>query len=181
VEATYAQDGNRFTLSMARDGLSALSKSLPVIAVDTEDSNARLDAMYGAWLCGMVLRSTSMGLHHKLCHVLGGRFGLPHAETHAVILPHAVAFNSKAAPAAMAEIAAALGSVTATGGIFDICQKVGAPTSLREIGMPEEGLEEVSNLALAHGYLNPRPIDHEGVRALVDDAWYGRPPREAVR
>ena len=59
------------------------------------------DALYGAWLAGTVLGAVSIGIHHKLCHTLGGTFNLPHAEVHTVILPHAVEFNRRAAPEAM--------------------------------------------------------------------------------
>jgi alcohol dehydrogenase class IV len=180
VEAMYAHDGSPLTSLMARAGLSALAKALPVIAADPGDTTSRVEALYGAWLCGMVLRSTSMALHHKLCHVLGGTFGLPHAETHAIILPHAVAFNSKAAAEATDETARAIGTRNAARGIFDLGRQIGAPASLREIGMPNTGLDDAVDNALAQPYWNPRPLDREGVRGLLDDAWHGRPPRDWI-
>jgi alcohol dehydrogenase class IV len=119
-----------------------------------------------------------MALHHKLCHVLGGTFGLPHSETHAIILPHVVGFNSKAAPEAMADVAEALGTANAAMGIFDLGRQIGAPASLQEIGMPLKGLNDAVDTALIQPYWNPRPLDRKGIRALLDDAWYGRPPRK---
>ena len=179
VEAMYAQDGSPVVSLLARTGLSVLAKALPVIAADPSNANSRVEALYGAWLCAMVLRSTSMALHHKLCHVLGGTFGLPHAETHAVILPHAAAFNFRAAPEAMAEIARALETSSAPRGIFELGRRIGAPVSLRDIGMPQDGLNQAVDIAMAQPCWNPRPLDREGVYALLEDAWHGRPPEDS--
>ena len=179
VEAMYAQDGSPVVSLLARTGLSVLAKALPVIAADPSNANSRVEALYGAWLCAMVLRSTSMALHHKLCHVLGGTFGLPHAETHAVILPHAAAFNFRAVPEAMAEIARALETSSAPRGIFELGRQIGAPVSLRDIGMPQDGLNQAVDIAMAQPYWNPRPLDREGVYALLEDAWHGRPPEDS--
>ena len=180
VEAMYAQDGNPFISLVARAGIGALANALPAIATEPGDAASRFEALYGAWMCGTVLRSTSMALHHKLCHVLGGTFGLPHSETHAVVLPHVVAFNSKAAPETMAEIAYALGTTNAANGIFDLGRKIGTPASLKELGMPLEGLEDAVDAALSQPYWNPRPLDWGGIRTLLDDAWHGRPPRDST-
>ena len=109
VEALYARDGNPVVSLMAEEGLRALAASLPTIVRDPSDVAAREGAQYGAWLCGMCLGAVGMALHHKLCHVLGGTFDLPHAETHAIVLPHAAAYNSAAAPEAMTRVARALG------------------------------------------------------------------------
>ena len=170
VEALYAVDGNPVVALVAEDGIRALAKALPL-------GNAGHDeALYGAWLCGSALGSVAMALHHKLCHVLGGTFGLPHAETHAIILPHATAFNASAAPAAMATIARALGVASAAGGLHRLALSLGAPTALRDIGMPESGLDEAADIAVANPYPNPRPLDRAGIRQLLDDAFFGRPP-----
>jgi maleylacetate reductase len=131
---------------------------------------------YGAWICGTCLGAVGMALHHKLCHTLGGSFELPHAETHAVVLPHAVASNAPAAPAAMARIARALGASDAAQGLFDLAHSLGAPTALQVIGMPEGGLDRAAELAVADPYWNPRPIDYRGIRTLLDNAYHGRRP-----
>jgi alcohol dehydrogenase class IV len=176
VEALYAPDGNPVGSLMAEEGIRALGSAIPRIAADPGDSEARSDALYGAWLCGLVLGSASMGLHHKLCHVLGGSFDLPHAETHTVILPHAAAFNAPYAGDAMARIARALGSRDAPGALFDLAKDAGAPTALRDIGMPEAGLDRAAELATAAPYPNPRPIERHAIRMLLEDAWQGRRP-----
>ncbi len=138
VEGLYARDGNPIIRLMAEEGIRALGKALPAIVRDPHDRDARSDALYGAWLCGMVLAGAEVALHHKLCHVLGGSFDLPHAETHAVILPHVAAYNAKAAPEAIARVARALGVSDAAPALFDLDVATGAPTALRDIGMPED-------------------------------------------
>jgi alcohol dehydrogenase class IV len=176
VEGLYARDGSPVLSLMAEEGIRALGAALVAISRNPRDADARSDALYGAWLCGAVLGATSVALHHKLCHVLGGAFDLPHAETHAVILPHAVAYNAPAVPQAIARVARALGVPAAAPGLYDMAQSAGAPTALRDIGMPQDGLDRAADLALADPYWNPRPVERSAVRALLDDAWHGRRP-----
>lgn len=177
VEALYTQDANPVISMMAERGIEALARALPPILKNPSDTYARSEALLGAWLCGVCLGAVGMALHHKLCHTLGGSFNLPHAETHTVVLPHAAAYNSVAAPEAMARVARALGAASAAQGLFDLAKSLGAPMALREIGMPEKGLDLAAELATASPYWNPRPIDRIGIRALLDDAFYGRRPR----
>src|SRR5207244_5839248 len=117
---------------MAVEGIRALARSLPIVIRQPDNLDARSDALYGAWLGGTVLGAVGMAIHHKLCHVLGGSFNLPHAEVHTVILPHATAFNRDAAPEAMRLVAAALNATDAARGLYDLAVQIGAPTSLKE-------------------------------------------------
>lgn len=176
VEALYAEDANPIVRVLADQSIAALGKALPRIAADPLDRDARSDAQYGAFLAGACLGSVGIALHHKLCHTLGGLFDLPHAETHAVILPHALAYNAPAAPEAAATVAKALGADDAPQGIFALARQVGAPRSLREIGMPEHGIDQATELALANPYWNPRPLEREAIRALIARAWAGEGP-----
>jgi alcohol dehydrogenase class IV len=170
VEGLYAVDGNPIVSLMAEEGIRALASALP------RGQAGHDDALYGAWLCGTVLGSAAMALHHKLCHVLGGTFNLPHAETHTVVLPHATAYNAGASPEAMARISRALGTKDAAGGLFDLAQKLGAPLSLKEIGLTEASLDQVADIAVANPYPNPRPLERAAIRKLLDEAWHGRRP-----
>ncbi|MEX0853538.1 MAG: maleylacetate reductase [Bauldia sp.] len=179
VEGLYAKDGNPVLSLMAEEGIRALGAALPAFARDPRNRDARGDALYGAWLCGIVLGSSSIAIHHKLCHVLGGTFDLPHAETHAIILPHAIAYNAAAAPEAIGRVARALGVKNAAAGLFDMAKAAGAPTALGAIGMPEAGLDQAADLAVADPYWNPRPLERDAIRALLDDAWRGRRPKAA--
>jgi alcohol dehydrogenase class IV len=117
-----------------------------------------------------------MALHHKLCHTLGGTFNLPHAETHAVVLPHAVAYNASAEPQAMSQIARALGAQDAAGGLFELAGEIGVRRSLKDLGMREEDLDRASDLAVANPYWNPRPVERDAIRGLIGRAWAGASP-----
>jgi alcohol dehydrogenase class IV len=128
-------------------------------------------------LCGTCLGAVGMALHHKLCHVLGGAFDLPHAETHTIVLPHAVAYNAPAAPDAMRSIARALETTDAAQGLYDLAGRLGTKRALRDIGMPADGIGQTVKAAMAAPYWNPRPIEEDGLRALLARAWNGDPPR----
>ena len=176
VEALYAQDRNPVISLMAEDGIRALTKALPQIVRAPHDREARAEALYGAWLCGSYLGSVGMALHHKLCHTLGGSFDLPHAETHTVVLPHAVAYNASAAPEAMAALARALGVADAATGLYDLAGAIGAKRALRDLGMPQSGIDRAADLAMANPYWNPRPLEWTAIRELIARAWAGERP-----
>ena len=176
VEALYAENANPATSLMAEEGIRALAHSLPRIAADLGDLDARGDALYGAWLAGISLGAVGMALHHKLCHTLGGSFNLPHAETHTIVLPHAAAYNSEAAPEAMQRIARALGGKEAAAGLYDLAAALGAPLALKEIGLQEQDLDQAAEIATRNPYYNPRPVSRDGIRRLLDDTFHGRRP-----
>lgn len=176
AEGLYAHDGNPVTALMAEEGIRASAAALAPLRADPGDLAARSDALYGAWLCGSVLGSVAMGLHHKLCHTLGGSFNLPHADVHTVVLPHALAYNAAAAPGAMLRVARALGRESAAHGVFELARTHGAPTSLKSIGMPADGLDRAADLAASTPYPNPRPLQRDALRALLQRAYDGAPP-----
>lgn len=174
VEALYAVDANPVTSLMAEESLRLLARALPRCAAG--DAAARSDALQGAFLAGVCLGAVSIALHHKICHVLGGSFGLPHAETHSVMLPHATGFNAPAAPDAMARVAQAIGAADAAQGLWDLASRIGAPMSLAALGLHESDLDRAAAIAVASPYPNPRPLTQAGIRALLGDAFAGRPP-----
>jgi len=176
AEGLYAPDANPVIELLAERGIRACAQALPRLQSDPRELAARGDALAGAWLCGIVMGSITVGLHHKLCHTLGGAFNLPHAELHTVILPHAMAYNASAAPHAMARIAAALDANDAATGLFDLAARHGAPTSLRAIGMQAADLDRAAELAVQSPYPNPRPLDRVAVRALLQRAFDGERP-----
>jgi maleylacetate reductase len=177
AEGLYAFDGNPIVSLMAEEGIRAIAAALPRLAAAPTDLDARGDALYGAWLCGSVLGAVAMGLHHKLCHTLGGSFNLPHAEVHTVVLPHALAYNAAHAPEAIHRIARALGTGSAAAGLFDLARGLGAPVALKDIGMPADGLDRAADLAVQTPYPNPRPLERAAIRELLQHAFDGvRPP-----
>ena len=149
VEALYARERNPVISLMALEGIEALASALPAITDNPTDRDARASALYGAWLCGTCLGAVGMALHHKLCHVLGGTFNLPHAETHSIVLPHALAYNASAIPDVMERLRGVLGKDPALA-LYALGHRVGVPHGLRAIGMPESGIEEASVRALAN-------------------------------
>lgn len=178
VEGLYAPDATPIISLMAEEGTRALAAALPAVVADGRDIDARSEAQYGAWLCGAVLAATTMSLHHKLCHTLGGTLDLPHAQTHTVVLPHALAYNQPAAPEAVAALSRALGGVPDPAReLWELAGRLGAPRSLRELGMAETDIPRIVEQAVADPYANPRPVTPGGVTALLNDAWAGRPPR----
>jgi maleylacetate reductase len=176
VEALYAPDRNPVLSLMAGEAAAALAGALPVLAAASRDAGARAAALRGAWLAGAALGGATMGLHHKLCHVLGGSFGLPHAETHAVILPHVAAYNAGAAGALLAPVSAALGGAAPGAGLHDLAGRIGAPRALRDLGLQRGDLDRAAAIAAEGPYRNPRPVERADLRALLEAAWAGEPP-----
>jgi maleylacetate reductase len=176
VEALYAEDANPIVSLMAEEGIRALASALPIVVTDPQDLTARAGALYGTWLAGTCLGTVGMAIHHKLCHVLGGAFNLPHAQMHTIVLPHSVAYNRKAARDAMTRVERALRVSDAAAGLYALAKKVGAPLALKDIGMPQEGLEEAARLATKNPYYNPRPVEFEPVLELLRRAWRGDRP-----
>jgi maleylacetate reductase len=140
------------------------------------DIEARGHALYGAWLCGTVLGNVGMALHHKLCHTLGGSFNLPHAETHTIVLPHALAYNAPQRPEAMQRITRALGGSSAAQAVYDLAKANGAPVALKDIGMKQPDLDKACDIAMQNQYPNPRPLERDAIRALLQNAWEGVRP-----
>ena len=175
VEALYAQDRNPISSLMAKEGLSAFKTSLPTIIATPRDREARAEALYGAWLSGTVLGAVGMALHHKICHTLGGTFDTPHAETHAIMLPHTAAYNAAAVPELLEPVARTFGG-SVGGGLWDFAKSLGAPLALKDLGLSEADLDRTATIATENPYWNPRPIDRQSIRALLQDAWEGNRP-----
>ncbi|MNT16116.1 Maleylacetate reductase [compost metagenome] len=175
VEALYAQDANPVTSLIAEEGIAALATSLPDVVTAPSSVIARRIAQYGAWLCGTCLGTVGMGLHHKICHVLGGTFNLPHAQTHAVMIAHVASYNAQAAPHAMASIARALEADSAWAGLYDLARELRVPLALKDLGMPEEGIDRAVDLVMQNAYSNPRSPDAKALRIMLERAWIGFP------
>jgi maleylacetate reductase len=181
VEGLYAPGANPVVTLWAGEGIRMLADALPRAVSEPFDLDARSDALYGGYLGGATLAAAGTALHHKLCHVLGGTFGLDHAGVHTVLLPHVAGFNAEAAPEALAEAAASLGGPAASnavGGLLhDLAVRLGAPTSLVDLGMPADGIDQAAALGVtAVGTTNPRPVDEEAVRQLLQAAFEGGRP-----
>ncbi|TDU28549.1 maleylacetate reductase [Panacagrimonas perspica] len=177
AEGLYARDGSPLTSLMAEEGIRALASGLVALRARADDLAARTACLYGAWLCGAVLGSVGMALHHKLCHTLGGSFNLPHAQTHAALLPHSIAHNAAHAPEAMALLCRALGVTHDAGGaLHRLNLTLGITTALKDLGLQQADLARAADLAVQNPYWNPRPIERGPILALLENAWSGAVP-----
>ena len=178
VEALYMTDDEALR-EVATAAIGHLVAALPEIVATPTAARPRMRALYGAWLAGHCLAESPMALHHKLCHAIGGAFDLPHAETHAVILPHALAFNAPAIPVAYATLMRLLAGEPAAA-LFRLVAALGLPVSLTALGMPRDGIATVARLAVANAYDNPRRFDEALLTCLLSDAWAGTMPKVKI-
>jgi maleylacetate reductase len=178
VESMYHPATNPVARRMGEEGLVALAQSLPVVVREPGNLAARTLAFKGAWLAGG-FRAGSC-LEHRMAQTLRNLHGLTHAQSHAVVLPFVVAFNETSAPEAMACIARALGSKTAAAGLFRLNDELAIPVNLAEIGVPESALDDAADAITDSKTPNPRPVTRDDVRALLDDAFFGRRGTQAT-
>ena len=184
VEALYVPAANPIISLLALEGIRALAQGTPDAVERPRDIGARSLTLLGAYLAGSSFAAVGGGLHHRICHILGGALDLPHAETHTIVLPHVVAFFAPAIPAVTAAVRGALGGrdVTgdddAAGGLYDLARRLGAPAALRDIGMRESDLEPM--IALVHSGTaageHPRTVDEQAVRTILTGAFEGSRP-----
>lgn len=175
VEGLYASNTNPIIAMLALEGIRSLADSLPRIVQDPGSKAPREKALYGAWLCGTVLGNSAMGLHHKLCHVLGGSFSLPHAETHTILLPHTLSYNAPAIPEQMFKLAEVLpeSNGDAMQGLEALLQKLQVPRALKDVGMKESDIDRAADIAISNQYPNPRVLEPKWIRELIRRAWAG--------
>jgi maleylacetate reductase len=183
AEALYAPDATAEIKDRAEAGIRVLAAALPKVVADPGDAAARTDALRGAWWCGAALAGATMGVHHTICHVLGGAYALPHAETHAAVLPHAVACNEAFAPAAMTRLATALAATDPAPALWDLTARLGVPTSLAQLGFRHEAVEPAADLVVTavagKNGANPRPVERDWVAELLLAAWDGARPDDS--
>jgi alcohol dehydrogenase class IV len=138
-----------------------------------------LEAQYGAWLCGTCLRSVGSSLHHKLCHTLGGFFALPHAQPHAIVLPHAVAYNASATTGVLQKLAAVLPGCEGSTirGLNVLLKKLRITRDLRSFGMKESDVDKAAAIAVEQAYWKPREVEKEKIAEVIRRCWAGEEGR----
>jgi maleylacetate reductase len=176
AEALYADGASPIPSLMAEQGIRILATGLPRVVAAPDDLDARGEVLAGAYLAAAAFASAGSGIHHKICHVLGGAYDLPHAAMHTVILPHALALVAPSEPEAIARIGASLGNRDVPAAVYELAVTLGAPISLEAIGMPRERLDEAAGLIVDASPGNPKPVDIPAIRALLADAFEGRRP-----
>ncbi|GAA5017373.1 maleylacetate reductase [Streptomyces siamensis] len=174
VDSLWAPRADPVNQALAIEGAWALGVGLPLVAAEPDALEGREKALYGAYLSAAAFASAGSGLHHKICHVLGGMFNLPHAQTHAVVLPYVLAFNAPGVPGAEQRLAAALDAPSASEGLARLCERLRAPRSLRDLGMPADGIADAAQAVVAAAPAgNPRPVTLDAITDLVRSAWEG--------
>jgi alcohol dehydrogenase class IV len=170
VEALWAPDASALSDGLATEAADGILTTLPQVLADPSALRGRERLQESAWLAGLCLARTRTGLHHQLAHVLGGMFDLPHAELHAMLLAHVMAFDLPAAPKA----AARLERITGGDPVEVVGRLAGGhdgPTTLRALGVPRDALRAVAERVVERPYPNPRPPETEALTRLLDDAW----------
>jgi maleylacetate reductase len=179
VDAMWGPSADPINAALAAEGIRSLAAGLPRVAADPEGLDGREHALYAAYLSAVAFASAGSGLHHKICHVLGGAYNLPHAQTHATVLPYVLAFNGPAAPDAERRIAAAFGSATALDGLLALKRQLSAPRALRDYGLAQDAIGAAADAILPSvPASNPRPVTAGDLRALLRAAWSGAAPAE---
>jgi alcohol dehydrogenase class IV len=176
LEALWSAGANPITTSLAVDGGRRLVDGLPRVVDDTGNIDAHAGNLIGACLAGVALAQAGIAVHHRTCHVLGGGWKLPHAETHAAVLPHSTALVSTSAPAALARAAGMLGGSDPPVAVFGLLQRLSLPTALAALGMPEDGLDEAARRVMEVSRDDPLVPNEAAVRQMLDDAFFGRTP-----
>lgn len=176
VEALYGKSKSPLSDQFAILGIKALIEGIPASINNPNDLNARGQVLYGGMLSGYCVTLAGIAIHHKLCHVLGGHHGIAHGDSNSVILPYAVAYNESAAPEAMNAIKTTMGSSSACGGIYDFARKIGVPSNLMDLGMSEADLDRAAQETVQTTPYNPRKVDINLVREMLQQAFEGKRP-----
>ncbi|MQY38737.1 Maleylacetate reductase [Streptomyces sp. RB17] len=181
AEGLYAPQVSPLAALTAHEGIRALAVGLPKAVAEPADINARTEVNYGAWLAGWTLGTTGMGIHHKICHTLGGTYDLPHAPSHSAVIPYALAVNAHAAPRAMAAVEAAFRAAGrdidhAAGALWDLRREIGATQSLSALGFPAQEIDAAADIVVQSRPVNPRPVDHACARAVLAASCTGDRP-----
>ena len=178
VDSMWSPRTDPIDQALAAEGIHALNAGLPRIVADPADMEGREQALYGAYLSAVAFASAGSGLHHKICHVLGGRYDLPHAPTHAVVLPYVLALNGPAAPVADERIARAFGSSDGLTGLQDLRRRLDAPRALRDFGFEESQISDAAQAILpVVPPSNPTTVTVQVLEDLLHRAWQGADPR----
>jgi maleylacetate reductase len=182
VDSLWAPNADPINAAFAAEGIRSLNEGLPRVVADPMDLGGREYALYAAYLSAAAFASAGSGLHHKICHVLGGKYNLPHAQTHATVLPYVLAFNGPAAPDAERRIAAAFGSASGIDGLVELKQELNAPHALADYGFTEDSIAEAAEAILPSvPPSNPRPVTVEDLQTLLRAAQAGTDPRTAFK
>jgi maleylacetate reductase len=185
VEALYSKTRNPLSTAAAGTGVQHILKALFNCYQDGRNLEWRTEMFLGAHLAGLSLASVSMGLHHGVCHVLGGTANIPHGIANSIILPHAIRFNADATATQLLPVAEALGvpvnrinpmvvMEAMVQKIFHLISQMNLPQRLRDVGVAESDLPRLAQIAYQNRTVqnNPKPITEPAqIETVLRDAW----------
>lgn len=176
IEALYPSVPNPLSASLAIEGAAILRRTLPVCVSSPSDLDARQEALYAGFLGGLMVEMVGIGMHHKICHVIGGHYDIAHADSNSAVLPHVIAFNQAAIGKSGFDLATALGAKDAGSGVYALAKALEAPLSLQQLGVDKEKLPVMAAESAKHIQHNPRPFTEKDVLGILEKAWHGLPP-----
>lgn len=177
IDGFWAPRADPINRALGTEGLRALFSGLRLLRDESTSLEVMEQTLYGAYLAAVAFASAGSGLHHKICHALGGNLNLPHAETHSVVIAYVTAFNAPYAPDAAYRVSTALGSAGSAGhALYLLRKEIGAPASLSELGFRENDIPRAAEVILpAVPPSNPRPVGRADLESLLRAAWAGDP------
>lgn len=178
VDALYGQNSGSMhigplTIALAREALFAHQKGLSAVVHGEDNIANRQRLLYAGFLGGLLISMHGIAIHHRLCHVIGGLFDVPHGATNSIILPHAVAYNTGVVPQADQLIQEVFEGDNPAKCIYQFTQSLNAPADLREFGVPESAATQIAQHQIAHGGWNPREVTLASLTELVKNAING--------
>lgn len=177
VDSMWAPRADVINAALAVEGVRTLTEGLPMVVREPDGLPGREQALCGAYLSAVAFASAGSGLHHKICHVLGGRYDLPHAQTHAVVLPYVLALNGPHAPAAERRLAGAFDAPSALAGLQALRAQLGAPRALRDYGFDRSSIPDAAAAIVpAVPDTNPVAVTRADLEQLLRQAWEGTDP-----
>lgn len=179
VDAWWAPRANPISSALAAEGGRVLVDALPKVRKDGGDLEARQSMLLGTYMAAVAFAGAGSGMHHKICHVLGGAFGLDHAAMHAVVLPHVAGFNLPVSPDATRRLSVVFPEAADPfEALLAFYASVEAPESLADLGLAEPDVERAAGLAAEQvPPSNPRPVDPAVLAAILERARRGEPAR----
>lgn len=178
VEALYSPDANPLAGGLGLEGVSILNRTLPLCVEAPTDPTVRQESLYGGFIGGLLVEMVGIGMHHKICHVIGGHYDIPHADTNSAVLPQVIAFNQTALGDIGVRLAESFAAADAARGAYQLASRLGAPLSLKELGVERLHLQELAAESARHIKHNPRPFTESDLLGILERAWDGLPPAE---
>jgi maleylacetate reductase len=169
VEAAWSPSRTPEAEAIAVAGARRVFEALPAVVADPDDLEARGAMFDASALAGRCLQNASMGVHHGLAQLVGGRTGIPHGLANAIILPAAIGYNADVCAEPIARLAAEVGTDDLAAAVADLAARVGLPARLGEAGVTEDDVDAVARMSQSSFGIraNPRPVAEDDAAAIL--------------